>query len=189
MRPLHLLLLLGLVLLSGTLVLGAAVTSALREADSRLESSSNDAAPRAQFSRPIQVFFGHHHESYKDFAAVFPVIRLASQDTAEKAALMKLIEGPTPEEQAAGYFSELRSTLSGSSDCRGEDFSMTVNDGAATVRFCRAVSSAGVGQDARIRSQIEATLLQFPTIQRITLLTTEGRCLFDESGLDLCREA
>jgi hypothetical protein len=186
MRPLHLLLLLGLVLLSGILVLGAAVTNAFRQVDGRVETSANSVAPQAQLSGPIQVFFGHHHQSYKDFAAVFPVIRPASEDALEKAALMRLIEGPTPEEQASGYFSELRGMLSGSSDCRGEDFSVTLNDGTATVRFCHAVSPAGVGQDARARSQIEATLLQFPTIQHVVLLTTEGRCLFDESGLDLC---
>ena len=35
-------------------------------------------------------------------------------------------------------------------------------------------------------SQVQATLAQFPTIDRVRLLTSDNHCLFDLSGLDLC---
>jgi hypothetical protein len=76
--------------------------------------------------------------------------------------------------------------LSGPSTCGGADFDLEIIDGLATVSFCRTVTSAGVGQDARVRSQIDATLLQFPTVRRVRLIDLDRHCLFDQSGLDLC---
>jgi hypothetical protein len=76
--------------------------------------------------------------------------------------------------------------LKGASSCGGASFTLTIAEGTATVRFCRLVSSAGVGQDARVQSQINATLKEFPSIHHVVVLDNEGHCLFDMSGLDLC---
>lgn len=100
--------------------------------------------------------------------------------------LEELIEGPTPEEQAQGYFSELGDMLQGESNCGERDFQLRIEDGLAEVQFCRQVVSAGIGQDARVTSQIEATLEQFETVDRVRLLNREGRCLFDPSGMNRC---
>jgi Sporulation and spore germination len=134
----------------------------------------------------VQVFFSRHPESDADFTAVFPVPRTAPDPGVARFALESLIAGPTPAEQAAGYFSGLGGMLSGPSTCGGADFTIAVHDGLATVRFCRLVTSAGIGQDARVTSQIRATLTQFSAIQRVRLLTSDNHCLFDQSGLDLC---
>lgn len=136
----------------------------------------------------IQVFFSRHPESDDDFGAVFPVERVVSAGRVEQAALEALIGGPTAREQALGYFSELGQMLTGSSACAGQDFIMTLENGIATVRFCRPVSSAGVGQDVRAHVQIDATLTQFPTVRQVRLLSVEGHCLFDASGQDQCLE-
>jgi hypothetical protein len=48
------------------------------------------------------------------------------------------------------------------------------------------VTSAGIGQDARVGRALDATLRQFPTIERVRLLTSDGDCLFDMSGLNRC---
>jgi hypothetical protein len=156
--------------------------------ESALAIAEGRSPQQAPASRSIWVFFSRRPESYADFTALAPVPRMVSEQEVENAALESLIKGPTPEEQAAGYFSEVRGMLAGPSNCGGADFSIAVSNGTGTVRFCRVVSSAGVGQDARVHSQIEATLRQFSTVQRVRLLTADGHCLFDESGLDQCMQ-
>jgi len=135
---------------------------------------------------PVRVYFSRRPDSEASFAAVFPVSRVAADRAVATAALAALIEGPNATERAAGYYSELADALTGASTCSGHDFRIAIANGTATVRFCRAMVSAGVGQDARIRSQIEATLRQFPTIRAIRLLGSDGRCLFDPSGQNRC---
>jgi hypothetical protein len=135
---------------------------------------------------PVRVFFSRHPDSKSAFSAVFPVTRLAADQAVATAALASLIKGPTDAERADGYFSELGGALAGGSSCSGHDFRIAIENGTATVRFCRAVTSAGVGQDARVRSQIEATLRQFTTVRSVRLISSTGRCLFDQSGQDRC---
>ena len=144
------------------------------------------APPATRGGIPIRVFFSRRPDSDSVFSAVFPVARVAPGQAVATAALTAMIEGPNAAERASGYFSELGTALTGTSSCSGRDFRIAITNGTATVRFCRAITSAGVGQDARIRSQIEATLRQFSTIQRVNLIGSSGRCLFDESGQDRC---
>ncbi len=142
-----------------------------------------------QSTTTVQLYFSRHPESDQDFAAVFPVQRAVtvSGQQIATATLEALIVGPTPAEQTQGYFSELDGMLSGASSCGGRDFSLSIEPGGtAVVQFCRQVMSAGVGQDARVSSQIEATLTQFSTITDVRLLDDAGNCLFDQSGLNLC---
>ena len=135
---------------------------------------------------PVRVFFSRRPASERSASAVFPVTRVASDRAVATAALAALIEGPNAAERADGYYTELKGALTGPSTCSGRDFRIAIEDATATVRFCRIVASAGVGQDARMRSQIEATLRQFPTIRAVRLLGSDGRCLFDRSGQDRC---
>ena len=135
---------------------------------------------------PIRVYFSRYPDSDATFTAVSPVTRTAPDRGVAAAALAELIEGPTTEERAAGYFSELGASLRGPSICHGRDFRLSIVDGVATVRFCRSMTSAGIGQDARVRAQIEATLTQFSSIRSVRLLGSDGHCLFDQSGLDRC---
>ena len=143
-------------------------------------------APPGTPTRAILVYFSRHPESDADFTFVVAVERQAPDSAVATAALAHLIDGPTPGEQATGLFSELGDMLRGPSDCGGRDFAVTVASGLATVRFCRQVVSAGTGQDARTATQIERTLRQFPAVERIRLLTADGNCLFDASGLNRC---
>ncbi len=143
-------------------------------------------APPPATTRAIKVFFSRHPESDADFAAVFSVDRTAPDEGVAAAALRALIAGPTEAERAAGYFSELGEMLQGTSTCGGPDVALRIEGGTATVRFCRLVASAGIGQDARVQSAIEATLRQFATVQRVRILTSDGDCLFDMSGENRC---
>ena len=142
--------------------------------------------PPPAATSPSGSFFSRRPDSDAAFSAVFPVSRVAPDRAVATAALAALIAGPTPAERAAGYFSEFGGALTGPSSCSGRDFGIALASGTATVRFCRTVTSGGVGQDARMRAQIEATLRQFPTIRAVRLLGRSGHCLFDASGQDRC---
>jgi hypothetical protein len=114
-------------------------------------------------------------------------------------SLQLLIAGPTLSERNAGYFTELNTLLSGPSNCSaplpvgGPDFTLTLNmkgsvpeTGTATVKFCRTISSPGIGADARVTAEMNATLKQFANIKKVVILTKDGHCFGDGSGKDLC---
>jgi hypothetical protein len=144
------------------------------------------AAPRSEPDL-VQVFFSRNPESLNDFAAVFPIERfvLGGPDLIEQT-VAALIAGPTPAEQAMGYFSDFSAIQVGASTCKAQDFTLIRAGGTVTLQLCRATSSAGIGQDARAQNEINATVMQFPGITRVIVLTSAGHCLFDESGMDLC---
>ncbi len=148
---------------------------------------------------PIKVYFSKFPDSESNFSAVFPVDRVSPTQQVEAFSIQLLIAGPTPEEWNNGYFSELNSILTGPSNCSaphptgGPDFKLTLNmkgttpeQGTATLKFCRATMSPGIGADARITSDIDATLTQFPGIKKVVILDKAGHCFGDESGQDMC---
>lgn len=134
-----------------------------------------------------------------DPSAVFAVDRFSPTLAVATFALQSLIAGPTLSEREAGYYSEWNSTLSGPSSCNGAhpnggpDFKLSLNmkgttaeQGTATVQFCRAYSSPGIGTDARVSAEITATLKQFTNIKKVVILSQNGQCIGDESGQNLC---
>jgi hypothetical protein len=107
--------------------------------------------------------------------------------------LEQLIAGPTQAEQSQGLFSQLHDSIKGPSNCAERNFLLTLNkkgttneQGTATLQFCRDLDSPGIGSDARIKMEISTTLQQFPTIQKVVILSKSGHCLGDESGMDMC---
>lgn len=149
---------------------------------------------------PVLVYFSKSPESDNNLALTFPVKRISPTPHVDVFAIQLLLAGPTPEERAAGYFTELNGVLTGPSTCSaspaptgGPDFTLTLDHkgstpeiGTATLRFCRDTRSPGEGADARILAQINATLLQFATIKKVAVLTVAGHCFGDLSGLDRC---
>ncbi len=145
----------------------------------------------------IKVYFSKFDAS--DPGAVFVVDRFSPTLAVATFALQSLIAGPTLAEREAGYYTEWNSTLSGPSSCNGShptggpDFKLSLNrkgatseQGTATVQFCRAYSSPGIGTDARITAQITATLKQFTNIKKVVILSQSGQCIGDESSQNLC---
>jgi hypothetical protein len=173
---------------AGLAILAFGAVLGLRVWTMPAQASIQTTATAHHGSREVQVFFSKRPESEADFSVVLPVTRVSPDAGVATAALRGLIAGPTPAEASEGYFSEIGEMLVGPSDC-GADFTMRIEGGVATVRFCRLVSSAGIGQDARTQSALQATLLQFPTVQRVRLLTPQGDCLFDMSGENRCLNA
>ncbi len=145
----------------------------------------------------IKVFFSKFGVS--DNSVVYAVDRFSPSLAVATFALQSLIAGPTLSERDAGYYTEWNSTLSGPSSCNGShpiggpDFKLTLNtrgttpeQGTATVQFCRAYSSGGIGTDARVTAEITATLKQFTNIKKVVILSQSGQCIGDESGQNLC---
>jgi hypothetical protein len=62
----------------------------------------------------------------------------------------------------------------------------TPEQGTVTVKFCRASASPGIGADARITSDITATLKQFSDVKKVVILNYNGDCFGDMSGQNLC---
>jgi hypothetical protein len=136
----------------------------------------------------VQVFFSRDPDSFNDFTAVFAQSRVVPGGAGLiEQTVAAHLAGPTPAEQAAGYFSDFKNlVVPGASSCKGQDFTLMVTLGIATLQLCHATSSAGIGQDARAQNEINATLMQFPGITKVIVLGATGHCLFDGSGMDLC---
>lgn len=150
-------------------------------------------------SYPIKVFFSRSPESFNNSSAVYAVDRTSPTIAVGTFSIQLLIAGPTLSERQAGYFTELNTMLSGPSNCAaplpvgGPDFTLTLNmkgpfpeTGTATVKFCRTLGSAGIEADARVSTEINATLKQFANIKKVVILTQDGHCFGDESGKDFC---
>src|SRR5207248_11016866 len=104
-------------------------------------------------------------------SSMFPVHRMSPTGAVATFSLQLLIAGPTLSERNSGYFSDFNSILTGPSSCssssnptgRGPDLTHTLDMkgpkpemGTATVQFCRASQSPGIGTDARILAEINA---------------------------------
>ena len=150
-------------------------------------------------SYQMKVYFSKFPESETNFAAVFPVGRTSPTLGVATFSIQLLIAGPTVDERNKGYFSELNSLFTGPSTCSaphptgGPDFQLALNkkgsqteQGTATLQFCRATASPGIGADARVQAEITTTLKQFTTIKKVVILDQNGHCFGDGSGQDRC---
>ena len=141
----------------------------------------------------VLVYFSRHPDSDSNPSAVFPVNRTAPDLKVATYAMTQLIAGPTASESAAGYYTPISTIFSGSSNCGGADFTITLNmkgstpaQGTATLQFCRATQLPGDLTGSYIKAEINKTLTQFPTIQSVVILTQNGSCFDDLRGGNLC---
>jgi hypothetical protein len=163
--------LLGLVTVAS---LTAAVTPTIA---AQLEAT----APRPQ---RVKVFFPKNPQQQSDLSYVEPVWRQAQTASVARFAVSQVVAGPTRQERQQGFIAPL--TLQGNSNCGGRDFTLSIASATARLQFCRQVVSAGVGDDARIMSSLNATLKQFPTVRSVVVLDQNGNCVGDMSGENLC---
>jgi len=161
-------------------------------------TTAHAASPSTTSGYPVKVFFSKYPDSLND-NAVYPVNRVSPTIAVATFSIQLLIAGPTLSEQQAGYFTELNTLFSGPSNCAaprpvgGPDFTLTLDTkgsvpekGTATLKFCRLTTSAGIGADARVMAEINATLKQFSNIKKVVILTRDGHCFGDLSGKDMC---
>jgi len=138
-------------------------------------------------SQQVKVHFSKNPDSNNDFDFTVAVNR-DIQNVSDKidAGLIELIKGPTAAEADSGLFSPIK--LSGESNCDRGNFKYTTASDKFTFSFCKGVTSAGVGDDARIMAVIEATISAnaAPSTYDVIILDRNGDCFGDQSGQNLC---
>ncbi|MCT7951084.1 hypothetical protein NG798_14895 [Ancylothrix sp. C2] len=137
----------------------------------------------SQSQAKVKVFFPKLPNSNNNLNYVEPVWRTTTSRSVAEFAIQQLIAGPNSSEKSKGLIAPLK--LQGNSNC-GKDFTISIIQGVARLKFCRPVLSAGIGDDARMKSSIEATLKQFPTVKSTIITTHKGDCLGDMSGENFC---
>ncbi len=149
------------------------------------DTSKDDSKPTNIYD--VRINFSKNPESYSDFTYTQSVNRKTERIDMGTFAIEQLIAGPTSEESANGLFSPLQNKFSGDSNCSGADFSLVVSaTGKATVKFCRDLITAGVGEDAMISETITKTLKQFSAVYKVVILDKNGNCFGDLSGENQC---
>ncbi len=115
--------------------------------------------------REWSVTFTRFSNNDVEFVAV---PRSVSAEAPAEAALRELLEGPTREERDQGLTTEIPEGT------RLEK--LTINEGTARAAFSEELDKgvAGSMRVTTIREQIERTLLQFPTVERV-VIEVDGR--------------
>ena len=131
----------------------------------------------------VKVFFPNPARNRNDLGYVQPVWRTTQRSDLAKFAVEQLIVGPTRNESRMGLIKPIQ--FRGNSNCGG-NFTLSISSGVARLKFCKTVPSAGIGDDARVTSSINATLKQFRSVKSVIILTKEGDCLGDMSGENRC---
>lgn len=133
----------------------------------------------------VSVYFSKHPESDDDPSKTFPVKRTSPDLGVATFAITELLKGPSVDETNRGYFTTAR-LRAGDSTCGGKDFTISITNSIATLKFCRPFDHLGVVADGQADSEIKSTLLQFETIKKVIILNQQGNCEFDLSGQNLC---
>jgi hypothetical protein len=136
--------------------------------------------------KTVKVFFSQAPDNELDFTATTGVTRTSNREDVVTFVIEELVKGPTSDEKKLNLENQI--LLEGNSNCGGKDFTLTIDKKVATLKFCKLVVTNGIGTDARITNQIEKTLKQFDTIEKIVILTSNGSCFGDLSGLDVCKK-
>ena len=158
-------------------------------------ATSVPTATSTPSSYTLKVYFAHHPETDTQPDAVLAVERTLTVLPTPTAALEAMFRGPTADERSGGYYSPFDGMMSLISYCPGDfkDFTLlmdhrgtTAETGTLTVTLCRAVMMAGDLDGARMSAMMQQTLLQFPDIKHVVILTHEGTCFNDLRGDNAC---
>jgi spore germination protein GerM len=136
---------------------------------------------------PVKVYFSKHPESDEDPTRVFSFDRVSPDSGVGTYAIKQLLAGPTASERQAGYFSNVK-VRDDASNCGGADFTLKIEQGTATLQFCRTFDAIGTISDGQAEQTILATLRQFSTVKKVVILSKDGHCQFDLSGEDRCKQ-
>ncbi len=181
-------------------LLALTVTLAACGASSTNGGGAAGPSPTASPPSTVKVYFAHHPETDEHPDQVLAVTRNLPQGMTKASdtaafALQQMLQGPTTDEQAQGYYSPFSGALALISNCPGEfrDFDLTFDQrgtkaepGTVTMRFCRRVDIAGDLDGPRMLAMISQTLLQFPAIHKVAVLNWEGNCFDDLAGNNAC---
>lgn len=100
----------------------------------------------------------------------------------------EIIKGPTAEEITQGlqptFGDGNHVNFTSNSNCNGKDFTISIENKKTTFKFCRQTQLAGDFSGGIVTEQITKTIKQFPTVDQVRVLTVNGDCLNDLSGLN-----
>lgn len=116
----------------------------------------------------FSVFYSNVNKgSLLDCAKVFPVERTVAQTSAVgRAAIGELLKGPTAEERAAGYLTQIPPYAALNW--------LVISDQAAKADFTAGLEPGGGSCRVQaVRGEIEGTLLQFDTVETV-VISVEG---------------
>lgn len=149
------------------------------------ESKVKQSSPPTTTARlnRVKVFFPKKPQSNNNLSYVEAVTRTTRSQSLARFAVEQAIAGPTTQERQKGFAKAIQ--LRGSSNC-SSDFKLSISQGIARLQFCRTVVSAGVGDDARVKSSLTATLKQFSGVKSVIILDNSGNCFGDMSGENRC---
>jgi Sporulation and spore germination/Immunoglobulin-like domain of bacterial spore germination len=122
------------------------------------------------FGATVKVYFGNDNlnPEMMDCTLVYAVIRpVTNTVTIGRAAVEELLKGPTETEIAGGYRTQINMGV--------KINKLTIENGTAKVDFDKQIEK-GMGGSCRvsaIRSQIETTLKQFPTVKNV-IISVDG---------------
>lgn len=157
-----------------------------------------NATPTATPPTTVKVYFAKHPDTDNNPTVVFAAQRVTTAtNTQDQAtfALDEMLKGPTAAERAQNLYSPFDGKLALQSVCPGpfRNFDLTLNhkgatieDGTATLQFCRRVDIAGDLEGPRMAAMISSTLLQFPEIKKVVILDYHGNCFDDLRGENAC---
>jgi len=158
----------------------------LSSVEVKLAGTSGSPAVETPQLHTIQLYFSHTSMS-ESTTCVLPVTRTVSGGgRTEWLALEALLEGPTPEEEAQGFFTSIpnpeevaafkeRLMESGQPEPylgdRVELRTLRIEDGTAYVDFSAEMKAYGGGslRVMCIRQEVTKTLEQFPGIERVVI--------------------
>lgn len=157
-------------------------TTSTNPANSNQPGSSTTQPPKTY---KVSVYFSKHPDSDDDPSKTFPVSRTSSDLGVAKFAITELLKGPSASEVNQGFFTTARLRDS-KSTCSGKDFTLSIANNSATLKFCKQFDHLGVVADGQAESEIKATLLQFSSVKKVIILNPDGNCEFNLSGQNLC---
>lgn len=152
---------------SGKLVLEKDNPSDLRELDASFEVPVRFSVTE---TATVKVFFGNQEDATEMDCSVTHARErvIAKTPAVARAALEQLLAGPTLAEKQAGFFTSINAGV--------KLKSLSIEEGTAFADFDEQLG-ASVGGSCRvvsIRSQIEETLRQFPSVKKV-VISIEGK--------------
>ena len=116
----------------------------------------------------VKPFFAKTGVTGSTCSVVFSVDRTVPKtDAVARAALEELLKGPTDSEKSAGFYSNINPGV--------KINSLTITNGVARVDFSKEMETTGGScKVTEIRSEINFTLKQFPTVKSV-IISINGR--------------
>ena len=154
------------------------------ESDTDEESSTDD---EEEVSVTVYMFDRNKFDTPGETDYLTAVTRTTTRSDVATFGVEQIIQGPTTAEKALGMDDTFGEDdfvwFTSESTCGGDDFTISIASGQATVKFCRGTMLAGDMSGGIVSMQIADTVKQFSTVDEVFILNSSGNCFDDMAGL------